>query len=285
MMRYSMCYVLLTCSTLLSCGQSSTPKSKIETESRIHQLVEEEGKTVKDRFNTPKGYERISVDSNSFANYLRNLPLKPVGEPVKYFDGTIKEQGVYEAVVAMDISQRDLQQCADAIMRLRGEYFYARQQYDLISFTLTNGFKMDYSMWIQGNRVEVQGNKTSWRKTKAPSNTYQDFRNYMEFVFMYAGTLSLAKTLKSKRISELAIGDVFIVGGSPGHAVIVVDVAMNVKGQKVFMLAQSYMPAQETQILKNLNDPTISPWYQLNDEDNYLYTPEWTFDLTQLKTW
>jgi hypothetical protein len=215
---------------------------------------------------------------------LRTLPVKPVGSKVKYYNGEEKHHDVYDAVVDMDISKKDLQQCADAIMRLRGEYFYARQEYDQISFTLTNGFKMAYSEWIKGNRVMVEGNKTYWRKTKEPSNTYQDFRNYMEFVFTYAGTLSLAKELKPKSLQELSIGDVFIMGGSPGHAVIVVDVAINAIGEKVFMLAQSYMPAQETQILKNLNAVSISPWYQLT-ADQHLYTPEWTFEVKYLKTW
>src|SRR4030095_10250248 len=117
-----------------------------------------------------------------------------------------------------------------------------------------------------------------------PSNTYKDFRNYMEFVFTYAGTLSLSKSLKQKNIKDIAAGDVFIFGGSPGHAVIVVDVAENKSGQKVFILAQSYLPAQETQILKNTNDFTLSPWYTANISGS-LYTPQWTFELNQLKTW
>ena len=101
---------------------------------------------------------------------------------------------------------------------------------------------------------------------------------------MYAGTHSLSKSLHSKSIKDIAIGDVFIVGGFPGHAVIVVDVAENNIGEKVFLLAQSYMPAQETQILKNYNDAKISPWYSANINER-LYTPQWTFGVGQLKTW
>src|SRR6185503_15307791 len=118
----------------------------------------------------------------------------------------------------MEISHKDLQQCADAVMRLRGEYFYYQKEYDKISFTLTNGFKVDYSEWIKGNRIIVAGNKTSWKKSAEPSNTYKDFRNYMEFIFTYAGSLSLSRSMHSKNIKDIAIGDVFIVGGSPGHA-------------------------------------------------------------------
>jgi hypothetical protein len=248
------------------------------------QIINEKGSTVKTRFNPPSGFDRNPVGENSFANYLRNLPLKPVGSKVKYFNGDIKDDFVYDAVVDMDIGNKDLQQCADAIIRLRGEYFYSQKNYDEISFSLTNGFKVDYTEWMKGNRVVVNGNKTSWRMSAEPSNSYKEFRNYMELVFTYAGTLSLSNSLQSKNIKDISIGDVFIFGGTPGHAVIVVDVAENKQGQKVFMLAQSYMPAQETQILKNPNDDTLSPWYNADITGN-LVTPEWTFSLDQLKTW
>jgi hypothetical protein len=80
----------------------------------------------------------------------------------------------------------------------------------------------------------------------------------------------------------MKIGDVFIIGGSPGHAIIVVDMAVNVDNEKVFILAQSYMPAQQTQILINPMDETISPWYSLKSKEK-LVTPEWTFELDNLK--
>jgi len=259
---------------------SSSDFPKVKTKEWINNA----GTTVKTRFDVPEGFERKPLADNSFANYLRNLPLKPPGAKVKYFNGTFKDKPVYDAVIDMEISPRDLQQCADAVMRLRGEYFYARKEYDKISFHLTNGFKVDYAEWIKGNRLVVNGNKTSWKKSAEPSNTYKDFRNYMDMVFNYAGTLSLSKSLQSKSISDISIGDVFIFGGSPGHAVIVVDMAENKSGKKIFLLAQSYMPAQETQILKNPNDNKLSPWYS-SGISGTLETPEWTFRTDQLKTW
>lgn len=260
-----------------SCGQDNANDPQ-------HTSSDEHGMTLQTRFAPPDGFYRQPAERNSFAAYLRNLPLKPQGTKVKYFDGRTKPNDVYEAVVDMEISNRDLQQCADAIMRLRGEYFYAIGDYESISFTLTNGFRMDYTEWMNGNRVVVNGNQTEWRKTAAPSNTYQDFRKYMDFVFAYAGTISLSKSMRAQNMKDLAIGDVFIVGGSPGHAVMVVDMAENDAGEKVFLLAQSYMPAQETQILKNPNDERLSPWYSANISGR-LRTPEWTFEVSQLKTW
>ena len=105
----------------------------------------------------------------------------------------------------------------------------------------------------------------------------------MELLFTYAGTLSLAKELPSVPINNMQIGDVLIQGGSPGHAVLVIDMATNPHNkEKVFLLAQSYMPAQETQILKNPAHPN-NPWYRLNDITDQITTPEWTFTVDDLK--
>jgi hypothetical protein len=215
-MKHYAIYLLFIFATLNSCGQTADKQTVSVTETTISDtnnksIIDENGMTLQTRFNPPNGFQRKPTDKNSFADYLRNLPLKPAGAKVKYYNGNIKYEDVYDAVVDMDISNKDLQQCADAIMRLRGEYFYAIKAYDKISFTLTNGFKMDYLEWMQGNRVIVNGNKTVWRKTAEPSNTYKDFRNYMEFVFTYAGTYSLSKSLHAKSIKDIAIGDVFIL--------------------------------------------------------------------------
>lgn len=48
------------------------------------------------------------------------------------------------------------------------------------------------------------------------------------------------------------------------------------------MLAQSYMPAQDIQILKG--ECEGSPWFSANIED-IMQTPEWTFKVSDLKTW
>ena len=95
--------------------------------------------------------------------------------------------------------------------------------------------------------------------------------------------MSLSQELKTVSINNLAVGDIFIQGGSPGQAVIVVDMAMNKNsGEKIFLLAQSYMPAQEIQILQNPSNKNLSPWYS-TDFGNVLQTPEWTFKKADLK--
>ena len=101
---------------------------------------------------------------------------------------------------------------------------------------------------------------------------------------MYAGSYSLEQELQSvKNLHEMQIGDVFIEGGFPGHAVIIVDMAQHKSsGEKIFLLAQSYMPAQDVHILRNPAKWRADPWYDLEFGDE-LRTPEWIFQKNQLR--
>lgn len=235
------------------------------------------------RFQPPAGYQRPAADSGTFGYYLRHLPLRPPGSKVRLFDGREKpNDGVYAAVVDLPIGDKDLHQCADAVIRLRAEYLWQNARFDRIHFNLTNGFRMEYGRWRRGERIKVSGNKTAWKSGARPSDSRATFWAYLETVFAYAGTLSLAKELKPVAISDIRIGDVFILGGSPGHAVLVVDLATDSTGKKVMLLAQSYMPAQEIQILQNSSDKSLSPWYPAAFGE-VLVTPEWNFDKEQLK--
>ena len=243
--------------------------------------------TIEKRITPPNGYVRETYADHSFATYLRNLPLLPKGSKVLLYNGKEKpNQSAGYAVVNMEIGNRDLQQCADAVIRLRAEYLWKQKQYNNIAFNFTNGFKADYKKWAEGNRIKVNGNKVQWYASgKGSDYSYQSFRNYLDIVFMYAGTASLSKELQSVPYSTLQPGDVFIKGGSPGHAVIVVDVAVQPNTKKeVYLLAQSYMPAQQIHILVNPVNRTLSPWYELIETDNdKLYTPEWVFEKKDLK--
>jgi hypothetical protein len=244
------------------------------TETTIHNYIE-----------APNGFERIKVEPQSFADWLRHLPLKRKDAPVYLYNGRLKvNQNAHFAVVNIDTGQKDLQQCADAVIRLRAEYLYSTQDIAAIHFNFTSGDTASFAKWAMGFRPAVNGNKVSWTKKEIADSSYGNFRKYLDTVFTYAGSYSLNQELKSvSDIAHMNIGDVFIKGGFPGHAVIVVDMARNDKtGQKLFLLAQSYMPAQDIHILKNPTDTILSPWYDM-DFGTILYTPEWTFYKEELK--
>lgn len=274
-----------SCENAASQQQATTASPASTQQPKITKILNPKGKTIVSRFPSPPDFERVQTAENSFAHYLQNLPLKPDGTKVKHYDGSLKwSQAPVAAVIDIDVENRDLQQCADAIMRLRAEYLLAQNRPDDIHFNFVSGFKAEYKKWRQGYRIKVNGNKVTWKKEAQPSDDYKSFRRYMTMVFSYAGTLSLAKELKPIPKNDLQIGDVFIQGGSPGHAVIVVDVCKNkTTGEKRFILAQSYMPAQDMHVLTNPNEST-SHWYS-NNYENKLVTAEWTFKAEDLKRW
>ena len=261
---------------------NSKAPTQTNREKNAQSLVNRSGNTVQERIKIPEGFERVEVDGNSYGQYLRNLPLKPHGSKVKLYNGEIKMNDVYEAVLDIDVGDRDLQQCADAVIRLRAEYLYRQGLYEKIHFNFTNGFEAGYPDWMNGGRIIVEGNKASWVKKTEYSNEYTSFRKYLDMVFAYAGTLSLSKEMKKVSLEDMQMGDVFLKGDSPRHAVIILDMAeKRSTGEKIFIIAQSYMPAQDIHILKNLQDKDLSPWYPVNFEET-LGTPEYQFEKDQL---
>lgn len=250
---------------------------------RHAQFINPKGNTLATRIEVPEGFKRVKVETNSFEEYLRYLPVKPDGSPVMHYDGSQKMRDVHVAIVDIDVGKQDLQQCADAVMRMRSEYLYKEKKYDQIHFNFTNGFRVDYDKWRQGYRTVVKGNKSWWEKKAEPDNGYKSFRKYLNEVFMYAGSLSLSKEMvQVKDTHSLKAGDVFILGGTPGHAVTVMDVAVNSDtGETIFLVSQSFMPAQDIHILRNDREPKTSPWFSLDFGED-LHTPEFIFHKSHL---
>jgi hypothetical protein len=246
-----------------------------------------DAESMANRIRVPAGHERVAAAPGTFAAWLRHLPLKPGASPVRLHDGTAKlNQEAHAAVVEIDIGTRDLQQCADAVIRLRAEYLYSTGRLEAIRFHFTNGEQADFERWAQGFRPRVERNRVSWSQSAPGDTSHSSLRQFLDVVFEYAGTFSLSRELASVRdVDEMKIGDVFIQGGFPGHAAVVVDMAVRRDtGKKVFLLAQSFMPAQDVHILKNPNDPALSPWYALDFEGEFR-TPEWTFRRADLRRW
>ena len=58
--------------------------------------------------------------------------------------------------------------------------------------------------------------------------------------------------------------------------VIVLDVATDASGRAAYLLAQSYMPAQDIHVLRVPGKPNEQAWYTTAPGER-LVTPEWTF--------
>lgn len=256
----------------LSC-QSNVQKqkpsfvSKYENNFSGDTILHSSQNTVESRFIPPNEYNRLDVSENSFGAFLRYLPLKEKGSKVNYYTSETKSNyGIYVGVIDLPIGDKNLHQCADAVMRLRAEYLFAQKKYQEIHFNaLFDGKPKYFTDFAKGNF------------------SYEKFWKYLENVFTNSNTTSLYDELiPVHSIRDVEIGDVFIEKKQPyGHAAIVVDIAVNHSGEKIFLLAQSYMPAQEIQVLDNRVDRSIAPWFR--SVNNIIETPEWIFSVNHLR--
>lgn len=237
------------------------------------------GRTIATRFNPDPDFTRVVVKAGTFAEFLQGFSLKPDGTKVLLHSGEEKySQELHAAVLDISTGTADLQQCADAVMRLRAEYLWQEERFGEIHFNFVNGFKADYARWRSGDRIWVKGNKTGWRSGAGATPGRAAFDKYLRQVFMYANTASLEKELRPRALSQVRIGDVLIKGGFPGHAVLVVDKAVNQEtGEINVLLAQSYMPAQDIHILRNPARVDGNPWYKVPPDGQGFRTMEWSF--------
>jgi hypothetical protein len=189
------------------------------------------------RIAPPEGFTRVETTPGSFGEWLRYLPLKEGHPPIYLYNGEKKNlQEAHSAIVNIDTGDDDLQQCADAVIRLRAEYLYAAGHYDSIAFNFTSGDLFRYRDWLDGKTPVINGNEVSWQQQSVRENNRTTFHEYLKIIFTYAGSYSLSRELvKVTDIDSIQPGDVFIQGGFPGHAMLVVDVACKQEsGEKIF---------------------------------------------------
>lgn len=278
-----MIFLLVGCGVQNLSEKEENKSADSETKPEQKIWIDEKENTTEKRFLPPDGYERVASEENSFAKFIREYPLKDYGAKVMLFDGRAKpNQSDHEAVFDMKLGNRDLQQCADSIMRIYAEYLYRSGQKDKIAFHFVQGFLCDYTHWKDGYRVVFDsGGNPSWAKKADAMDNEEVFEKYLNMVFSYCSTLSMAQESQAISIGEIQIGDIFIQEGSPGHVVMVVDMCQNQSGDKMFLLAQGFMPAQEFHILKNPSSD--SPWYDAGAIGDELVTPQYRFDIKELR--
>lgn len=239
--------------------------------------IHKKGDSIVTRVKAPKGFNRVTYAKESFQAYLRNYKLKAYGSPIINFDGSAYfAQDWHDAILEIPVPKNGLQQCADALMRIRAEYLWEQNRKDEIGFKFTSGHYCSWEKYANGFRPKIKGNKVSFHKTATANNTKTNFYKYLNLIFMYAGTASLHAELPKVKITNLKIGDMLVQPGFPGHIEIIVDAIVNEAGEKLFLLAQGNTPAQNVCLLKNFEETDISPWYRFY-KNQTVYTPSYYF--------
>ena len=238
----------------------------LEESSNTTTLINKENLTVFTRVNVPEGYSRVTYPKGSFQEYLRHYSLKPFGSKIVNYDDTnYFWQGGHIGVLEIPVPKNGLQQCADALIRIRSEYLWDHNRKAEIGFNFTSGDYCSWTDYAEGYRPKITGNKVTFSKTAKANHSKENFYSYLNLIYTYSGTLSLYNELESIKDTDLQIGDMLIKGGSPGHIAMICDEIVNADGEKLFLLFQGNTPAQSVHLVKNLEDSTISPWYQLRE--------------------
>ncbi len=243
--------------------------------------INTKGDSISSRVRIPEGYKRTEYTSGSFQEYLRHYPLKPYGSKIiNYDDSEYFAQHWHEAILEVPVPSNGLQQCADALMRIRSEYLWEQNRKDEIGFNFTSGHYCSWSKYAQGYRPKINGNKVTFHKTASPNDSKANFYTYLNLIYTYAGTLSMHNELQKVSVKDIRIGDMIVKPGSPGHIEIIVDEIINDQGDKMYLLAQGNTPAQNVCLLKNFEDTAISPWYRF-EQNQPVYTPSYYFEKAQ----
>lgn len=193
---------------------------------------------------TPSGFERVEVAPGSFGEFVRQYPLKKRGSRMVYYDGS-NAYFQYFGYAVLDFELiNDQEYCADAVMRVHSDYLYSKGCANEVSFNTFSGSKMRY---------------------KGSPSDRKAFEKYLCRVYDASNTSTLRHQLRKKKLADIRPGDVLVYEAngshSVGHAVLVVDVAVNKRtGKRAIMIAQSSMPALSMHIVRNFRHPILSPW-------------------------
>ena len=172
------------------------------------------------------------------------------------------------AVATLDVGKQDLQQCADAAMRLHAEWLWQEGRADEASYP-SGGGAIPWRRFRTGVEPRPSERGFSWVPRGRPRDDHANYRRYLDAVFMWANTVSLAHATPSPERPHP--GDFFVLPGAPGHTVVVLDVAEAADGRRVALIGQSFMPAQSFHVLR---PSQTRSWFVLQ-QDGSVMTPFW----------
>ena len=229
-----------------------------------------------ERFAPPVGFTRVPVEPGSFAEFLRTLPIRTDRQVVLDYRSRPLQRPA-AAVVYLDVGETDSQQCADTAIRLHAEWRFGRGEAAQSAYHFTSGDRVRFADWVAGERVVAAGRGITRHRGAPRAAGHASFRAWLALVFRYAGTQSLRlDTTAVPEDAALEAGDVFVDPGSPGHAVVLLDVAGAPDGRRVALVGQGYMPAEDLHVLGAGPPATLEGvWFVLPEAGGQLATPSW----------
>lgn len=223
-----------------------------------------QAETVSEAFPPPEGFTRVPPEA--FGAWLQARPLRAADAPIRTHDGRVVSHRA--RALELPLVPGDLQQCADTAIRLRAEWL--RETGGEITFHATSGDPMPWARWQAGERPVERDGRLAW-----VPGTSGGWEAYLAKVFTWAGTRSLA--FDTSPADAPRPGDLLVAPGSPGHAVVLLDVARS-GDRTVVLVAEGFMPAQDA----HLELGPLDGWWPWEDG---VTLPHWTLPSSGLRRW
>lgn len=218
-------------------------------------------KSVYKTIPTPAGYERIRVYKNSFAEWVRYLPVKSENADILTYTGNelsgdyVKNFFKIWRIIDFPLYfKQNLEHCADWGYRFWYEYQKEVGFGDDLWLTDYNGKKITYNQWKNGK-------------------TNPSLKEFFKWTCNYANSYSQKAGLyEVKKEDDLRPGDIIVQNetGGIGHTSIIFDICKNKEGKWLYLVGYSFMPAQECHIEKASDEYGFGGWFTLEGYCKYL---------------
>ncbi len=241
--------------------------------------------SLSSRIAPPEGFSRVDVATDSFADWLRHLPVASAERAVT----NSRKQTVYQpgdsriaAVIDLQPGAGNLLLAPAMMVRLRAEYLWASKETERLAFHYTSGHLSKWSDWAAGARPTVHGKQVAFKKDRPEDDSRDNFCSYLETIFRYTTVYSLLQDMEKASSASIAAGDVFVATSKGGHAVIVLDVAANKDGRVKVLLGQGGNPAQTFHVLRGEDGEA---WVKVSPASGIMVSGKLTLKMKDLRHW
>ncbi len=237
--------------------------------------VSANGEDLTTLYPEPAGYRRVAVAAGSFAEYVRGRAVLSDTAVVRYFDGRQVQQGPGSPRV-IDLPflfRTDVEQCADMALRLVSEYFWETGKADSLSFRLQNGQQIEWREWRAGRRLRYDAQSDRHVVSRgAADSSRAAFEGFLYYLFHWTGSVALKRDLRRVSASELQPGDLIVqnTSGAMGHVSVILDAAVNGEGERLYLIANGWTPAQSMFIRQPQAGEGVDGWFTLAGYERHL---------------
>jgi hypothetical protein len=173
-------------------------------------------------------------------------------------------------VVDMDIKGRRLEQCMDILVRLYTEFLWKKNQGDNLQLPLPGGYWLKWKEWSEGFRPVFKGIDVKIIKSSKSDTTYSAYKSFLNTVYSESHTQQFFHAYLPIDRTDVKIGDIIIKKGTKGHAVMIVDMAINEQGDMIALIGNGDTPACQVFILRYNKE---TPWVPLYFNKEVLALP------------